>query len=106
MQIKSFLDEREIHPGHVCDMPWRIFFRFRDGVRFRTFYLSIENWNQILFRLFFSGKHSLRVREHNILGPYVDGLSTLAVSSFQVWTMELRELGLSNYLALVFVWSF
>jgi len=29
-------------------------------------------------------KHNLRVREHNILGPYVDDLSTLAVSSFEV----------------------
>lgn len=29
------------------------------------------------------GKQHLRVREHNILGPYVDGLSTLAVSSFE-----------------------
>ena len=29
------------------------------------------------------GKQNLRVREHNILGPYVDGLSTLAVSSFE-----------------------
>ncbi|OTF71336.1 kinesin-like protein KIF13A-like protein, partial [Euroglyphus maynei] len=28
-------------------------------------------------------RHSLKVREHNILGPYVDGLSTLAVSSFE-----------------------
>ncbi|RWS24427.1 hypothetical protein B4U80_08563, partial [Leptotrombidium deliense] len=28
-------------------------------------------------------KQNLRVREHNILGPYVDGLSTLAVSSFE-----------------------
>ncbi len=27
-------------------------------------------------------RQSLKVREHNILGPYVDGLSTLAVSSF------------------------
>ncbi|KAI0215698.1 Kinesin-like protein KIF13A [Lamellibrachia satsuma] len=29
------------------------------------------------------GRHNLRVREHNILGPYVDDLSTLAVSAFQ-----------------------
>lgn len=29
-------------------------------------------------------KQSLKVREHNVLGPYVDGLSQLAVSSFQV----------------------
>ncbi|XP_064543835.1 kinesin-like protein KIF13A isoform X2 [Drosophila montana] len=28
-------------------------------------------------------KHSLKVREHNVLGPYVDGLSQLAVSSYQ-----------------------
>ncbi|KAL7737375.1 hypothetical protein ACLKA6_012985 [Drosophila palustris] len=28
-------------------------------------------------------KQSLKVREHNVLGPYVDGLSQLAVSSFQ-----------------------
>ncbi|XP_022249018.1 kinesin-like protein KIF13A isoform X2 [Limulus polyphemus] len=28
-------------------------------------------------------RQSLKVREHNILGPYVDGLSTLAVSSYQ-----------------------
>lgn len=27
-------------------------------------------------------KQSLKVREHNVLGPYVDGLSQLAVSSF------------------------
>lgn len=29
------------------------------------------------------GKQHLKVREHNILGPYVDGLSTLAVSSYE-----------------------
>ncbi|XP_071804732.1 kinesin-like protein KIF13A isoform X3 [Asterias amurensis] len=29
------------------------------------------------------GKQNLRVREHKIYGPYVDGLSTLAVSSFE-----------------------
>ncbi|XP_048265223.1 kinesin-like protein KIF13A isoform X13 [Bombus affinis] len=28
-------------------------------------------------------KQSLKVREHNVLGPYVDGLSQLAVTSFQ-----------------------
>ncbi|XP_076639864.1 kinesin-like protein KIF13A isoform X7 [Colletes latitarsis] len=28
-------------------------------------------------------KHTLKVREHNVLGPYVDGLSQLAVTSFQ-----------------------
>ena len=30
-----------------------------------------------------SSKHGLKVREHNVLGPYVDGLSQLAVISSQ-----------------------
>lgn len=29
-------------------------------------------------------KHSLKVREHNVLGPYVDGLSQLAVTCYEV----------------------
>lgn len=32
-----------------------------------------------------SNKNGLKVREHNVLGPYVDGLSQLAVVSFQVF---------------------
>ena len=31
-------------------------------------------------------KQNLKVREHNILGPYVDGLSMLVVASFEVRT--------------------
>ena len=34
-----------------------------------------------------SGHQALKVREHNILGPYVDGLSLLAVTSFEVRLM-------------------
>ena len=30
-----------------------------------------------------SGKHALKVREHKSLGPYVEGLSKLAVTSFK-----------------------
>jgi len=30
-------------------------------------------------------KQSLKVREHNVLGSYVDGLSQLAVVSYQVY---------------------
>lgn len=30
-----------------------------------------------------TNKQSLKVREHNVMGPYVDGLSQLAVSSFE-----------------------
>ena len=39
-----------------------------------------------------SSKHGLKVREHNVLGPYVDGLSQLAVISSQAikarWTIS------------------
>ena len=31
-----------------------------------------------------SGKQTLKVREHKVTGPYVDGLTKLVVSSFQV----------------------
>lgn len=31
-----------------------------------------------------TNKRSLKVREHNVMGPYVDGLSQLAVTSFEV----------------------
>ena len=41
------------------------------------FYLSI------LFIFLFSGKTTLKVREHKTLGPYVESLSKLAVTSFQ-----------------------
>jgi len=32
----------------------------------------------------FSNHHALKVRENKILGPYVDGLSQLVVTSYQV----------------------
>lgn len=36
-----------------------------------------------------TNKQSLKVREHVVLGPYVDGLSRLAVMSFQVSTQHV-----------------
>ena len=33
-------------------------------------------------------KQCLKVREHNVLGPYVDGLSQLAVTAFQVCKLQ------------------
>ena len=38
-----------------------------------------------------TNKQSLRVREHNVLGPYVDGLSQLAVTSFEVIIISLHS---------------
>ena len=43
-------------------------------------------------------KQSLKVREHNVLGPYVDGLSQLAVSSFQVFTFIFHNIIISSLL--------
>ena len=37
-----------------------------------------------LVHIFFSDKHNLKVREHKILGPYVDGLSKLLVQNYNV----------------------
>lgn len=34
--------------------------------------------------LFHRSRQSLKVREHKVLGPYVDGLSQLAVTNFEV----------------------
>lgn len=36
------------------------------------------------FSVFLRSRQSLKVREHKVLGPYVDGLSQLAVTSFEV----------------------
>lgn len=38
-----------------------------------------------------TSKQSLKVREHNVLGPYVDGLSQLAVTSFMVGVLSLKQ---------------
>jgi kinesin family protein 13 len=38
-----------------------------------------------------SNKHGLKVREHNVLGPYVDGLSQLAVISSQAIKALMEE---------------
>lgn len=43
-----------------------------------------------LLSIFRRSKQNLKVREHNILGPYVDGLSMLAVASFEVTSQLLR----------------
>ena len=46
----------------------------------------MEIYNEKVFDLLdvsSSNKSGLKVREHNVLGPYVDGLSQLAVISFQ-----------------------
>ncbi|VDL77237.1 unnamed protein product [Nippostrongylus brasiliensis] len=43
------------------------------------------------FYYFLSNKHHLKVREHKILGPMVDGLSVLAVNSFEQIASLIEE---------------
>ncbi|KAK2172609.1 hypothetical protein NP493_947g00027 [Ridgeia piscesae] len=52
------------------------------GFKVEVSYMEIYN-EKVRDLLDPKGRHNLRVREHNILGPYVDDLSTLAVSAFQ-----------------------
>ena len=49
-------------------------------------YIHILSYKYFIF--IFRSKQNLKVREHNILGPYVDGLSQLAVSSFKVIILD------------------
>ena len=53
-----------------------------ESVHFKVEVSYMEIYNEKVHDLLDPKKQNLRVREHNILGPYVDGLSTLAVSSF------------------------
>lgn len=47
--------------------------------------VSIPPFFSLSFLLcFLRSRQSLKVREHKVLGPYVDGLSQLAVTSFEV----------------------
>ena len=55
--------------------------------------ICIDVNDAIWFEIFttlsgFSDKQNLKVREHKLLGPYVDGLSKLVVSSFMVSCYE------------------
>uniref|UniRef100_A0A1I7XVT8 Kinesin motor domain-containing protein n=1 Tax=Heterorhabditis bacteriophora TaxID=37862 RepID=A0A1I7XVT8_HETBA len=43
---------------------------------------------------FRSSKHHLKVREHKILGPMVDGLSILAVNSFEFTGEKMSKISL------------
>ena len=54
----------------------------------------MEIYNEKVFDLLdltSTTKAGLKVREHNVLGPYVDGLGQLAVISFQVKTNPLES---------------
>lgn len=45
---------------------------------------SLFSFTFFAFSIFWRSRQSLKVREHKVFGPYVDGLSQLAVTSFEV----------------------
>ena len=62
----------------------------------------MEIYNEKVFDLLdmTSNKSGLKVREHHLLGPYVDGLSKLAVTSYQVYGLVLNCVKKKDYLFL------
>ena len=49
-----------------------------------SIYSVMPHYIYLCHDLFHSDKQNLKVREHKVLGPYVDGLSKLVVSCYQV----------------------
>ncbi len=58
------------------------------SIKVECYYMEI--YNEKCRDLLNLSKQNLRVREHQILGAYVEGLSQLAVSSFKVKTINLK----------------
>ena len=58
-------------------------------------------------RLYVSNrKHNLKVREHNIFGPYVNDLSMLAVTEFKVIAKGIHEYILYCINRILYAWLF
>lgn len=58
----------------------------------------------VLFCFASRGRQALRVREHKVLGPYVDGLSRLAVASYKVklWVTHSSASGLLIFIFYIY----
>ncbi|XP_052250414.1 kinesin-like protein KIF13B isoform X2 [Dreissena polymorpha] len=78
-------DDKGIIP-RLCDALFERIVRLENestAIKVEVSYMEIYN-EKVHDLLDLKGhKQNLKVREHNILGPYVDGLSTLLVTSFQ-----------------------
>ena len=78
------------HPGIIPRLCVSLFERIgggeAGGLEAKVEVSYMEIYNEKVFDLldFTSNKSGLKVREHHLLGPYVDGLSKLAVTSFKV----------------------
>ncbi|XP_078332068.1 kinesin-like protein KIF13A isoform X4 [Crassostrea virginica] len=70
----------------LCDLMFERIAQLRsEDTSFKVEVSYMEIYNEKVHDLLDpkGSKQNLKVREHNILGPYVDGLSMLAVSSFE-----------------------
>jgi kinesin family protein 13 len=79
------LDQKGIIP-RLCDSLFAsIAEKQTDELSFKVEVSYMEIYNEKVHDLLDPkpNKQSLKVREHNVLGPYVDGLSQLAVASFE-----------------------
>uniref|UniRef100_T1J0U1 Kinesin-like protein KIF13A n=1 Tax=Strigamia maritima TaxID=126957 RepID=T1J0U1_STRMM len=78
----------------LCDALFERMFKNDDAfLSYKVEVSYMEIYNEKVYDLLDpkGTKQTLRVREHNILGPYVDGLSVLAISSYQDIDNVMRE---------------
>lgn len=78
-------DQKGIIP-RLCDSLFEsIDEKMTDELNFKVEVSYMEIYNEKVHDLLDPkpNKQSLKVREHNVMGPYVDGLSQLAVTSFE-----------------------
>ncbi|XP_077382990.1 kinesin-like protein KIF13A isoform X2 [Festucalex cinctus] len=77
------------HPGLIprlcCSLFERVHQETNDGHTFKVEVSYMEIYNEKVRDLLDpkGSRQSLKVREHKVLGPYVDGLSQLAVTNFE-----------------------
>ncbi|KAK5862398.1 hypothetical protein PBY51_017800 [Eleginops maclovinus] len=72
-------------PRLCCSLFERVHKVENEGHTFKVEVSYMEIYNEKVRDLLDpkGGRHSLKVREHKVLGPYVDGLSQLAVTNFE-----------------------
>ncbi|TNN78370.1 Kinesin-like protein KIF13A [Liparis tanakae] len=80
-------------PRLCCSLFERIHEEENEGHTFKVEVSFMEIYNEKVRDLLDpkGSRHSLKVREHKVLGPYVDGLSQLAVTNFEDINVLMSE---------------
>uniref|UniRef100_A0A8C9XRK2 Kinesin family member 13A n=1 Tax=Sander lucioperca TaxID=283035 RepID=A0A8C9XRK2_SANLU len=78
-------DQPGLIPRLCCSLFERVHREENEGHTFKVEVSYMEIYNEKVRDLLDpkGSRHSLKVREHKVLGPYVDGLSQLAVTNFE-----------------------